>query len=487
MKENEYDAAAYRVLVCGAGRVAREVIKRLAESWRVTLIDKSGKAIGKAKAVLPDPEAVYQEDASSPVVLEKAGLAEHDYVLALTGDDAVNLAVAREARSKDIRHVLCVANDSENADRFEELEVVTVRSGAMLAQWIHHYLQDPRIQVTPLVGGAGSIFEVDAADHFRVVGKRSSYFRERDRRLVGVIRGGTLFFPNLKTEIKAGDRLIILGRPESYQEVCSLLDCGNPHFPLAYGQGLLLALPLDDEEKDQAGALGRILNKGLFLTQNTKVKKTTILTRAKESRLTPHLREWPHTGEVEILPIERNMLEQVQELCKGDSYGLVVLPPFEASFLRTLTGRPTMVAFARRIETPLLIARFTLPYKRILVPFNGTAMAELALEIAVDMARQLDSEIAVAVVEEPEVVSGAEGREAAEGSLERIREMAHIHKTQFKEVRRRGNPVKEITALSKDHDLLILGSTNAESGLFSPNVGEHIASKAACSVLIVTA
>ncbi|UCE83142.1 MAG: universal stress protein [Deltaproteobacteria bacterium] len=69
--------------------------------------------------------------------------------------------------------------------------------------------------------------------------------------------------------------------------------------------------------------------------------------------------------------------------------------------------------------------------------------------------------------------------------LIRVRDLAHIHKFEFEEIVKQGNPVKEIVALSDDYNLMIIGSTTKEKGLFSPHVGERIAQEVRCSVLII--
>ena len=45
--------------------------------------------------------------------------------------------------------------------------------------------------------------------------------------------------------------------------------------------------------------------------------------------------------------------------------------------------------------------------------------------------------------------------------------------------------MKEIVKVAEDFDLMIIGSTTRDKGLFSPHVGEHMAQDVPCSVLIV--
>lgn len=143
------------------------------------------------------------------------------------------------------------------------------------------------------------------------------------------------------------------------------------------------------------------------------------------------------------------------------------------------------ISLAHDISSPLLVTKGTPPYERILVPFSGTPMSELALEIAVDFANQVGGTITTAVIEQPEFLTGEDGTSWKEKTLARLNELSHVHKTTFQVVERRGNPVREVTALTEESDLLVLGSTNRDRGLFTPNVGEKLVRESQCSVLII--
>ena len=74
------------ILICGVGYIAEELLKRLGESWRVTLLDKDATSLRDVSARFVSVIRVLGGDASSPVVLQKAGLEDQDVVLALTRD-----------------------------------------------------------------------------------------------------------------------------------------------------------------------------------------------------------------------------------------------------------------------------------------------------------------------------------------------------------------------------------------------------------------
>jgi Trk K+ transport system NAD-binding subunit len=111
-----------------------------------------------------------------------------DYVLALTENDKVNLAICDYAGSQGVSHLLALANEQENQVRFQEIGARTVLGSTMLAKSIYHYLQDPRVNLMSLNLGQAEIMEMDASDHFQVVGKKAASLVGEDWRLVALFR-----------------------------------------------------------------------------------------------------------------------------------------------------------------------------------------------------------------------------------------------------------------------------------------------------------
>jgi Trk K+ transport system NAD-binding subunit len=466
-----------KVLICGAGKVARHLLSRLGERWHVTLIDKSEEKIQDFISKFQNVQKVIAADASSPVTLDDAGVADFDYVLALTENDKVNLAICDHAGSQGVSHLLALVNEEENKERFLKIGARPVLGSTMLAKSIHHYLQDPRINLMSLTLGQAEIMEMDVADHFQVVGKRAASLMDEDWRLVAILRENEMFFPDSDTFIEVGDRLVIVGQPDSFKTLCTHLECGIPHFPLGYGPDLLLALlPGSNSEE--------LIKETMHLAQNTKAKSLTILSSKEESDIQETVGTWTQTIDIKVVAAEGKVEDYLEEIGGQENYGLMVLHPFEASFIVSL-AKPTLISLAHSISCPLLVARQSHPYERILVPFNATSKAELALGVAVDLAHQFGAEVAVAVVEEPEFIRGVEEEEWTESVSKRVRELAHIHKYDFEVIIKKGNPVKEVVALAKDFNLMVMGSSTRGKGLFSPHVGEHMAQDVSCSVLII--
>lgn len=472
-----------RILICGTGKIARELLKRLGEGWQVTLVDKQQGELDKCPGLFPNIEAMHNEDASSPVVLDKLGVGDFDYVMAMAGDHEVNKAVAGFAVEKGAGHVTALVHDAEHKEELEAMDVHTVMASSMVAQSIKHYLDDPRMRVTAIASGPATIMEFEAAHYFRSVGRRVAELESAGTRVMALYRGKDLLFPGPDEKIKPEDKVVILGDAETFPEVCHLLECGEPHFPLAYGHGLLIALP---RESDQA-RLHAFLEEGLFISRNTKVRNVHVLCTSEcFTFMDGQIKAWPQEVETVEMAEEGKVADQVRKLSKDKGgYGLILIPPPSKTLLSSFL-RASLTVMAHELECPLLIARGTSPYERVLLPFNGADYAEKALEVTIDMARQLGIEQVDAVmVEEPGFITGGQEGVWLEGVKQRLDELAHIHKTRIGQVVRKGNPVKEIEALSGGYDLMVIGSEKSGKGFFAPNVAEHLARKSACSVLVV--
>lgn len=470
-----------KILICGAGFITEELLKRLGETWKVTLMDKDESVLRDISARFVCVARAFGGDASSPVALERAGLAEQDYVLALTRDDASNLAIATFAQDQGIRNILTLVYDSRNLPSFQKIGVKTLMIATQAARRIHQYLLDPRVNVFSIGQDEAEFMEVDVGPNPVISGGRIVEAQNPEWRVVGVLRDRRLIFPEEDTVFRPGDRLLMLGRPGLYEAACSLLECTEAHFPRTYGHDLILGMPPGRGEKGDA-----VLNEGLHLAQNVKIQRVVVLCSEEACEQKEQIERWACSLDIELRRTETPVLQAVEATCQKESAGVALLPPADPPRFDSL-ARPVLVSLAHRLPCPLFLARGTHPYEHILVPYNGTAASDLALEVAADLARQLGASVTVAIVEEPEFLHEENPEEETwlEGILEKVRERAHIHKIKLHEEVRRGNPVKEITAVSGDYSLLVLGSTKREKDLFSPHVGELLARKASCSVLVV--
>jgi nucleotide-binding universal stress UspA family protein len=177
----------------------------------------------------------------------------------------------------------------------------------------------------------------------------------------------------------------------------------------------------------------------------------------------------------------------VASIARDSDAGMVVIRHAGRSLLQSIFGG-NLVQMAAELPCPLLLAKRSNPYKRLLVPFNGSLAGQRALEIAMDLSRHLDAEVSAVVVVEPSYLRGAESSTGQweNRMLKQVRELAHVHKIKVDEQVRHGNPVKEILSIADDYQLLVIGGDEDKAGLFSLDVAGVLADRARCSVLLVS-
>ncbi len=469
-----------KAIICGAGKYTRQLLDRLGERWQITLIDVSEKLLGDLLPRYDVVDKVMAGDASSPVFLDEAGLEDADYVLALTDNDKVNVAIAEFARNKGSVHILTLMHDYQYEEQYRELDVYVIRPDTLVAGTIYHYLQDPRVTVLPIAKDLGEVIEMEVTRDNWIDGMKVDVLSGANWHLSGIFRDDKLFFPKPEDVIQEGDRLILLGERNFFRSACSLLACSYMPFPMSWGSNILVVLNGNDEEVN-----AKTLTEAMYVVRNAHVSHVTVLKHERGPDPAKHLESWLGRYDIRIRNTEQNPVAKIREVCEEENIGLVIIRPLEKSFLKSLT-RPEMIALAHSLPCPMLVARHSSPYERILVPFNATPRSELALETATDLAEQFDADIDVVVVQEPEYIHSENGEaQKPDKVFRRVRELSHIHKIKIGEVFRQGNPVKELTALAENYNLMVIGSTSKEKELLAPHVGEMLTERTTCSTLVV--
>ncbi len=477
----KYRGTTMNILICGAGFTCEALLKRFGSAWRTTLIDKDADRLNLLSRQYETIARVIPGDASSPVVLEESVLADHDYVLALTYDDRVNLAVARFAREAGKMHIMALVYQAENLPQFEELEVNTIHVTGAVSSTIFHYLQDPRIIVTPVAQGRADLLEVEIGPQLQPIGRLFESTPDANWRVVGLLRKNLLSDYSPQTELQRGDRLLILGQTDVFRQVCDLIGCDEPHFPRFYGNFLALAIPGDQPDRGES-----LFKEGLYLVRNSKLQQMVAFCGQSASADLGRQMGSPRQLPLEVVETEGHLLTAVHRRCEETNVGIVMVPLLEKAFFDTLT-KPLHISLAHSLPCPLMVARNTFPYDRILVPFNGAASSITALEAALDLASQIDAQVTAVVVEEPDFLhSTTEKATWAKSLLNQVRRLALPYKRTVEEVIKTGNPVTELTAMSKAFNLIVIGSTTEEKEFLEPHVGELLVRKSGCSILILT-
>jgi trk system potassium uptake protein TrkA len=210
------------VLIAGGGKVGYFLAATLMKSgYRVGMIEEDGE---RAKEIADRLGiTVINGDATEPETLRDADAAEARYVVALSGQDEVNLAVCQMAKQGfRVRETVARVINPDNEAIFKRLGVdATISTTAIAAATIEKVLPANGMRLSPIFNqGDVEMAEVELAEKSPVVGKAlSQAILPADCLLIAVLRSGAVLFPRGATVFAEGDRVFALTRRTAAAEL----------------------------------------------------------------------------------------------------------------------------------------------------------------------------------------------------------------------------------------------------------------------------
>jgi len=211
------------IIICGAGRVGYSISKQLsAQGHSITVIDQSSEFIQKINDT-QDVNAVVGR-ATFPSVLEKAGAAETDMIIAVTKDDETNMVICQVAHS--------IFNVNKKIARIRGQEFLGGKWGKLygssnlpidviispeleVAKSLQRKLDAPgALDSVPFVGGKIKVLEINIEKKCPLVNTELSKLTERfpdlKANVLGVIREDKFKILKKKDKILINDKAFIV-------------------------------------------------------------------------------------------------------------------------------------------------------------------------------------------------------------------------------------------------------------------------------------
>lgn len=208
-----------RIIIIGAGEVGYHIAQRLAvENKEVVVIDLSDDALRKL-AEASDVQTI-KGSGSSPEILEKAGIAKADILLAVTDSDEINLiacffanmlnpkltklARVRGSMYTNYKHLLMEEEGGAGITKIINPDEEVVNSVLRLMS------VPGAVEINEFAGGKIRLIGISLPDESPLVGTKLLNLREKigdDLRIViaALVRDGELIIPSGLDEIKKGD------------------------------------------------------------------------------------------------------------------------------------------------------------------------------------------------------------------------------------------------------------------------------------------
>lgn len=485
MRRNKY-------VIAGMGNIGLELVKRISKDVEVTCVDLDPETEQKVNEVREDALFV-QGDATSRLILEKAGVDEADAVILTTPDEKVNFEAARLVKEHfETKRVLAIAATQAGLESLEGLGAEVENIFAASAISIRNKLEHTSRAAHAIGLGKDEILEVEVHPNSRLANRPLRSLTPVRWRIGIIYRDDNIVVPKRDTTLKPKDKVVILGDPPVLKTVAEILSFKFQQFPLEYGSTAIACLTGDEDEA--------FFNELDYLFSVFSLNRLVcILSRkaaAKEEEFQQYLKKDNIRNAETItrdLPPLQAILESLKDV-KGDQ-GLIVMPKFPA---RKMFLRRAVMADKKRMlhslitaaHCPVLLAGGSFPYEKAVVPAVEQVNLQFTLETAMEISQSVNSEVTVLAVHPSKYISDDEDMHSFESMKKTVNEVSAMYKISIDKKALSGNPVKSITEALPGYNLLIADARNWKQqgwllAALNPDVLWHIIREAEMSTLIL--
>jgi trk system potassium uptake protein TrkA len=214
-----------RVIIIGAGEVGSSIASSLADSHEVVVVDVDAERVD-ALTYSEDVLAI-EGDGTSLATLREAGIDDADMLIASTDEDETNLVACGTAKTVDDPFTIARVKNVDYLETWQHAEDqrafgvdFMVCSNLLTAQDIVRVIGLPAARdVDPFAGGAVQMAEFEIREESPIADQTVS---EADRfdslTFAALLCNGDVEIPRGGTRIRAGDKVVVIGSPESVQE-----------------------------------------------------------------------------------------------------------------------------------------------------------------------------------------------------------------------------------------------------------------------------
>ena len=212
-----------RVIIVGAGEVGSNIAASFADEHRVTVIDVDPERVDEL--TYSHDVLAIEGDGTAYEMLEEAGIGDADMLIASTDDDETNLATCATAKTAGDAFTIARVRNVNYLDTWNRstraFDVDFMVSPDVLTAWNIANVVDlpPAHNLDPFAGGAVEMGEFDLPEGGEIT---SRTVEEADRieglTFAALVKEGDVTIPSGHTTLEAGDRVVVIGRPDAIEE-----------------------------------------------------------------------------------------------------------------------------------------------------------------------------------------------------------------------------------------------------------------------------
>ena len=464
-----------KVIIAGANGIAEQLIQRISIGWEVSVVDIDQEVI--REFVSERKVEKIQGDASSYLVLKKAGLKSAGAVIALTNSDDVNIEIVRLAKEAGIPRISARVVDIGNASKYKKFDIDTVISDNIAARQLEHLLEPRRVASKAFAGGRAEAIELEIESGSPASGKQLKEIGSASFIVGALLRGSQVIIPHGDTTFQSGDLVTVVLQSDAFSEVVNLFSGSESKFPLSYGKNVAVIL----ESKDQLGAISEaedivvntqagslyVLKKDAIFEDNIETDGETI--SAIASNVDIQIRSFPKISN-KIIDTE----------ISNTSIGILVIP---LGTDKDNSRIKNYINYSKKNKIPILFSRNSNPYSRIGIKLTSDLSEESVSRVALDIGQKIGATIVAHEVREPEFFSQASSSVGDE-DLIKLEDAARYKGLEVKHEESFGNIAKGLALKSESVGLFVL-SASSSSNWQKRKITEYVSINSNVSILVV--
>lgn len=210
------------VIIVGAGEVGSNIAASLTENHNITVIDVDPETVETLK--YSHDLLTIEGDGAALSTLQEAGIEETDMLIASTDDDETNLVTCGTAKTVSDAFTIARVRDAKYLETWQQSERAfgvdfMVSTNLLIANNIVRVVGLPAaLDVDPFAGGKVQVAEFEVSANSDLAEKTVAESDQFETvTFAALVRNGDVTIPQGETVIEAGDKVIVIGRPDGVQ------------------------------------------------------------------------------------------------------------------------------------------------------------------------------------------------------------------------------------------------------------------------------
>ncbi|MHC1630961.1 MAG: Trk system potassium transporter TrkA [Methanotrichaceae archaeon] len=232
-----------KILITGAGNVGFHLASTLSHDKDVTIIDKDPESCARLEGI---DVKVLQGNAANAKLLIEAGIKKTDIVMAVTGNDEVNIITCIIANHLGVKNTCARVSNSDYIDRpmkhREQIGIgVMICPELVMAERIVTDLYFPSmVECHQQAGGKSEIVELKVSEGMPLIGPIEDFDLPENCNIVVIKRNGGIIMPSEINTIKPKDRLVLTCDVKSVSKLRRLIhEEATPQKVMIVGGGVV--------------------------------------------------------------------------------------------------------------------------------------------------------------------------------------------------------------------------------------------------------